>query len=554
MEQQETKNNQSKYVLVADVDRIKDFIFASVRLKHIVNASSILTYVNEFKTKEIICNYGGKTVFTAGGVTEAVFDDRAEAELCLTELEKIYPKKTISATVTAHIQEWYKEDNSEDKCFAKTVKLALAEVRKKKDSGSSVSVPFFSGSPFLRICEQTGKEFATKWEHRISNEPFEAFGASSWNANKWHAPEDMKAEIGKCKYESLDNDLNDRLPVDVLLRHRLAHELGNKPENFIYPLEFEEFKGAKPANYIGFMEADGNGFGDMLSELGKKDAGKDDYKEFSNLLSDVTREVYIKAVATVLKDFKFREEGEKKLIPLRTLILGGDDVLAITLPQLVLPLADEFCRRFQQIAKCKKNECSDKIKALDSFTMSAGVVIAHKGFPFLSFQRLAKSLQKSAKRRSWASRDQNDIRLYGSVDYQIITASSAENLKTLRKNDYTQLQNGKTYSLTAKPYLVSPDYNELKDLIDIVKKMKKDEFPRRQIKALNPILRQDEKTSLFDFLKWYSRLPDKNKENIKNLLKNHNMCLQPWKDDKRPGKKDEIYTPLLDAAELYDIL
>lgn len=79
MNQQEKGGHESgseKYVLVADVNRIKDCLFASVRLRHIVNASAMLAYVNETVTKKIVKDKCGEIIFTAGGVTQAIFSDK----------------------------------------------------------------------------------------------------------------------------------------------------------------------------------------------------------------------------------------------------------------------------------------------------------------------------------------------------------------------------------------------------------------------------------------------------------------------------------------------
>ncbi len=453
--------------------------------------------------------------------------------------------------------------------FADAVRETNRKIRLKKDSGvfdqdrDFETAQFFSGSPFFRICSQTGKEFATKWERRNKGEPQETFGANAWNLHKFTTPETMRAKLPSGDLIPLNSKLGDRLKVDVLLRYQLAQEMKCNPDDFEYPTDFDDFQGAKPANYMGFIEADGNGFGDILSSLAKTGANEETYKEFSILLKKTTQEAFIESAVSVIKplfDKKIIRQNEKgKLpIPLRILILGGDDVFAVSFPQIILPFADEFCRRFQQIAEYKKNESEIKIKTLDPFTMSAGVVIAHHSLPFLSFQKLSHSLLKSAKRRSWASRDKEngkDIRLYGSVDYQIITASGADDLKTMRKEIYIiNRQDKKEYHLTGKPYLVSPYKDELQDLLSYVKMMKDKGIARTQVKALYDILHDGERASVINFIKWYCRLTRDGQDIIKCLLGTNDVCLSPWAKDNRPGNEGKIYTPLLDAAELYDIL
>jgi len=176
--------------------------------------------------------------------------------------------------------------------FVDAVREANKRIRLKKDSGVSdedkndedinfETTPFFIGSPFFRICSQTGKEFATEWKSRNKGEPQENFGASAWNLHNFTPPDSMKAKLPSGDLIPLNSKLGDRLKVDVLLRHQLAQEMKCNPDDFEYPTDFDDFQGAKPANYMGFIEADGNGFGDILSSLAKNGANEETYEEFS---------------------------------------------------------------------------------------------------------------------------------------------------------------------------------------------------------------------------------------------------------------------------------
>ena len=61
------------------------------------------------------------------------------------------------------------------------------------------------------------------------------------------------------------------MKADLELRERLGEALKIDASRFKYSANLEDVtKDAKPKNYLGFMDADGNGFGDMLSKLGDK--------------------------------------------------------------------------------------------------------------------------------------------------------------------------------------------------------------------------------------------------------------------------------------------
>ena len=547
MDQQKAEEKETRYVLVADVNQIKEYISASVRLRHIVTASALLAYINEIKTEEIICEHCGEVIFTSGGVTQAIFPNKEKAEHCKTEIEALYPRETHSATIAVHCEPWEEEKES----FVTVIRRALRAVRREKDAGSSdpdlksEPMAFFSGSPFFRVCEQTGREFATILENG------ETYGAGIWKLQNWKPPQNMKGVDLNTKY-------GDQLEVDTLIRESLKKELGCELEKSKYPSDFELLvKGAAPSNYLGFISADGNGFGNALSTMANKGANKDDYKSFSTILKKTTCNAFVEAAVKVL--VPFMKTRDKSVIPLRILMMGGDDVLAITLPQLALPLANEFCRIFQCMADDEKDKSQKEIlQALDPFTMSAGVVIAHHKFPFLSFQRLGKRLLKNAKRRAWHAKSGENKGFFGSVDFQIITASGADDLKTIREDAYTLHDEDKTeIMLTGRPYLVSPQYDELRSLRHTVAKMRKADISRRQVKALSDILLRGRKGASLYFLRWFSGLREsqEQQEIIRCLLETdkNGMCLSPWIEDKRQGSEGKLYTPLIDAAELFDM-
>ena len=93
------------------------------------------------------------------------------------------------------------------------------------------------------------------------------------------------------------------------------------------------------------------------------------------------------------------------------------------------------------------------------------------------------------------------------MDFQFISASGAEDFKTLRDEFYqTHYRNEKSISLTGRPYLVSNKEDELRYLRHTIARMKLVGISRRQIKALHDVLRRGEKRGYIDFLRWFSQL------------------------------------------------
>ncbi len=584
------------FILYADVDRIKDYLFASVRLRHIVAASGLLTQVNEEETNWLVRAHEGKLIFSAGGITQAVFADEAKARQAAQELRKLYAERTASASVTVSVVPW-----KVGQSFAEAIDDArrdmsvrkagmLEEKEQEEDQKIAASTEewalflSFNGSPFFRICEVTGREFAVGWKQFHAGEPRTNYGLTIQATERWRESQQKKELCFLSGKKGIfDPDLGDRLPVDTSIRYRLANELGCSPGKLSFPVDFDDLsKGAIPHGYIGFMEADGNRFGELLKALRKgleekKEEKKSEeeleaYKTFSDLLKEATQQALEEAAVEVLKrDLQERLKvlqgrDDKVSIPLRVLLLGGDDVLLVTQAQYALPLADMFCRRFQEIAfrKLQEKEILKNL-SLPEFTMSAGVVIAHHNLPFLSLHRMAAELLKSAKRRSWqAWQTQKDGRRRweaGAVDFQVVTGTNIEDLKTVRREVYTAQDGSEELLLTGRPYLVSPENDELCRLLKAVAELQERKVPRSQLKQIPEIARLGLERGQMVFAKWFLRLGGEEENDVKKAIrkvfqevlgaKEHIPSL--WHKDNRPGVSGKWFTPLIDAVELFDL-
>jgi len=579
------------FILYADVDRIKDYLFASVKLRHIVAASSLLSHVNEEQTKWLIRAYGGEVIFSAGGITEAIFKDEGKARQAAEELRKLYVDRTGSATVTVTVIPWEKGN------FVQAIENAMREMSRRKageperqkegqgqeleaskqgeaetsedgkEQKSEAVMPFFSGSPFFRICEMTGRDFAI--DYGLEDDAFRNIGITVFKAKKWaEKPHYQPIFLPSGKKVIPNPQLKDRLPIDAILRHRIAERCGKSPEEFCFPEDFEELvTEAEPHGYMGYIEADGNRFGELLKALKdgvKEKSNKEQlqaYQAFSALLKETTQEALIDALMEVLDGQELPQKGNKTILPFRVLLLGGDDVLLVIQAQYALPFAEAFCRLFQVKAGEKFSQ-DHSLQGIEfpTFTMSAGVVIAHHNLPFLSLHRMASELLKSAKRRSWKVNQQG--KELGAVDFQVVTGSNIEDLKTLRREVYTVKDGSQELLMTGRPYLVSPDENEneLRQLLEVVKDLKglmgkeNGKIGRSRLKELGDILRQGRQRGNCAFARWFLRLDDESvQEAIRRALGTKEHVPSLWQEDTRIGGQGKRFCRYLwDAVELLD--
>jgi hypothetical protein len=575
------------FILYADVDRIKDYLFASVKLRHIVAASALLSHVNEQQTEWLICAHDGAVIFSAGGITQAVFKDENKVRQAAEELRKLYVEQTSSATVTVTVIHWGKGVN-----FAQVVENAIREVSRRKagelerwegEQGQDLKepeqggveakgrikrqeeeaiMPFFGGSPFFRICEMTGREPAVDYKPQPDG-IFRNIGITILKAEEW-AKNLRRQTIPSSSGEEVtfDPELKDRLLVDPLLRHRIAKERNKSPKEFRFPEDFDELVvGAQPRGYIGYIEADGNRFGELLRALkdGVEDKSNKEqlqaYRAFSTLIKETTQEALIEAIMYALQGRELAQKDGKTILPFRVFLLGGDDVFLMIQAQYALKFAEAFCRLFQEKAgkKFSENPYLQDIE-FPAFTMSAGVVIAHHNLPFLSLHRMASELLKSAKRRSWQvkRKTQNDV---GSVDFQIVTGSNIEDFKTLRREVYTVRDGTQELLMTGRPYLVSPnkDENELSRLLEVVENLN-GKVARSRLKELGNIMRQGKQQGNFAFARWFLRLDNEEAQKaIRCALGTEELVPSLWQDDGRVGGEGKKFCRYLwDAVELLD--
>ena len=84
------------------------------------------------------------------------------------------------------------------------------------------------------------------------------------------------------------------------------------------------------------IHADGNGLGQIVQKIGND---KNQFKEFSQQLDDVTIAAANSAYVATMKKYGI---SEKEVIPIRPIVLGGDDFTAICRGDMALFYTKEF--------------------------------------------------------------------------------------------------------------------------------------------------------------------------------------------------------------------
>ncbi len=339
----------SRYLYGAAVQGIQDFIFKTNELKHIIGASEL---VEQICTKAFD-EYAkpGESVVRAAGNIKVIFDNEEDCRNAVREFPKrvmtMAPGITISQAVVPL-----------DDDFGKAIDdiEVLLKVQRNKPSRSvtagliGIKRANNTGLPVVRIDEEDEKEIY-KDESTIQKEIFQ----------------DNK---GLCK-KSFGETLN--------LEGKVAYNIS-------------EITGHN--DWIAIIHADGNGLGKVVQKVGKQ---KDVFSDFSQKLDIATKVAAQKAFTSIADKFK-----ETTIIPIRPVVLSGDDMTVIIRGDLALDYANAFITAFEDTTKHYLGNILQEQQVFagdkDFLTACAGIAFIKSSYPFYYGYQLAEDLCGQAKK------------------------------------------------------------------------------------------------------------------------------------------------------------
>ena len=220
-------------------------------------------------------------------------------------------------------------------------------------------------------------------------------------------------------------------------------------------------------DWIAIIHADGNGLGKVVQKVGKQ---KDLFMEFSQKLDLATQEAANHAFKVVSNKF-----ADKQIIPIRPVVLSGDDMTVIVRGDLAVHYAKAFISAFEEKTKehlgekLKDKHVFDEDK--DYLTACAGIAFVKSSYPFYYGYQLAEDLCGEAKKDTKA--------IYGAyTDYlppscmmfHKVQDSYIFDYKDIIKRELTAKDG---LSFKAGPYYIHPQKskNTIDDLINASKRL-----------------------------------------------------------------------------------
>lgn len=336
----------SKYLYGAAVQGIQDFIFKTNELKHIVGASELVDKIctsafEEFETPD------GEAIVRAAGNIKYVFSNRQDCEKAVL----LFPKKimqmapgiTISQAVTTF---------ENDEQFG----TAIDEIeRLLKTQRNRLPKSVTAGIMGIKRTNNTG------------------------------------LPVVNAKMQDESTVQKEIYNTTMLLCQKSFDEPSLSKENLA--LDISDMKGKN--DWIAIIHADGNGLGKVVQIIGKQ---KEDFKAFSQKLDEATRQAANAAYRAVSKE----RNGKKRVIPIRPVVLSGDDMTVIIRGDLALLYAKTFIVEFEKKTKELLKDILEKHNVFSGgqnyLTACAGVAFIKSSYPFYFGYQLAEELCGQAKK------------------------------------------------------------------------------------------------------------------------------------------------------------
>ncbi len=294
-------------------------------------------------------------------------------------------------------------------------------------------------------------------------------------------------------------------------------------DKFDFPDELDNLGQKEGDNHISIVHIDGNGMGKRFRDCKKLE----DMRCLSNDVRIATEASFGKLLEKIVQEYDDYFSKTFKLpdnmLPLRPIIIGGDDVTFVSHGKLGIYFAKIFMEEFSNQPVYDNNKLSS----------CAGVAITKTKYPFYRGYELAEDLCSYAKKKAREKEEKNT----SWIDFHIAYGGFSGTLEEIRKKNYIASEG----CLCLRPYRleVGDDQRNFDDCLNGIKHFKETKWPKSKLSELRKILEQGIPACEMFIKEMEYRgnvLPD---------VKNHPECKKRgW------GDKGTKFTPYFDMLEL----
>jgi CRISPR/Cas system-associated protein Cas10 (large subunit of type III CRISPR-Cas system) len=206
-----------------DTDRIKEYVFATEKLREIRGASRLLDQLNESDRMEKFIrsiNPDHKAIFFGGGSGAVLAPSKEAAEKLIAAVEELYHRETVTASISGAAVPL--NPGTETSGFGKRIEAAAFQLRRVKDKKARrIQASMEAFTQPCQVCE---------------------------------------------RYPAIQVVTNEPLCDSCAIKRKVDEDHRRVEPRAIQDLE-ELGALAHPSGYIGFIYADGNNMGDLLMRL-----------------------------------------------------------------------------------------------------------------------------------------------------------------------------------------------------------------------------------------------------------------------------------------------
>lgn len=379
-----------------------------------------------------------------------------------------------------------------------------------------------------------------------------------WVDKRWISNE-VKSKTDAYKYAS------------EKLRKEYKYDLLDEEQNEYDFIDDLEHIGCKDGeSYVSVIHIDGNNmgvkFGNCRSSQERKELSlkvvERVQQSFQSLVKSIIKDYNNKIYDDVL-DIKDLVRDKKRLLPIRPIIIGGDDITFVCPGRLGIEYAKRFIKfvnkedllteeqheyMTEEINKNKDEK--DKKEISKKMSCCGGVAIVPLKYPFFRAYQLAESLCSSAK-----SKSRKDDKCF--IDFAILYGEMTPTLEQLTRYQYTGAEGYLHYG----PYCVGEtddklslaDKSSIDDLMELKDKLADTRVSRNKVKELRDVLTRD-MHSIMRFLENSGYKAKEEKKTINDILKEETGKDEVYAEDfwQKKAEENELKTRYIDAIEIID--
>lgn len=415
----------TKYLYGAAVQGIQGFIFQTNKLQEIVGASELVEEICTSKFASLLGKKGyypelkkqliedSNCILHAAGNIKYVFDKKESCE----KIVKLFPKEIFEfapgVTVSQAVVEY---DGVDFKSAVNELEKKLRTQRNKPMRSATL------GLMGIKRSRQTGLP-------TIYQKDDECFDAGTfaklqyvWERNGKERTAKRKTTKNLCNKAFLPMN-----STEEIKDAQIAYDIVDMTKN---------------NDWVAIIHADGNGLGQIVQRVGTDEK---EFKKFSNLLDKATTESSYNAYKWLLDEKKI-EIGEKDRIPIRPIVLGGDDFTVVCQAKIAVDYVTKFINEFERLTKeylasiITSHNVFTAGSKRDCLTACAGIAYIKSSYPFYYGYELAEALCSRAKKDAKAGLKDGEL-AKSCLMFHKVQDSFTENWDDIAQRELTPQKN-----------------------------------------------------------------------------------------------------------------